>query len=97
MNAYKILLKDNISDYLRKTRQERMLTQEDMASALLITPRAYGDLERGKYCASALVLLCLICSQAKQDPQLAFQLLANVAEELQELYLALNHEGSQSQ
>lgn len=37
-----------------------MLTQEEMAEALRITSRAYGDLERGKYCFSSVALLFLL-------------------------------------
>jgi len=59
MNAYKKLLRDVLSEYTDMLRKKRDLTQEEMAEYLRITSRAYGDLERGKYCFSSIALLFL--------------------------------------
>ena len=59
MNTYKKLLRDVLSEYTDMLRKKRDLTQEEMAEYLRITSRAYGDLERGKYCFSSIALLFL--------------------------------------
>ena len=60
MKQYKILAKEFLAEYTDKLRKLRNLTQEEMAERLHITSRAYGDLERGKYCFSAIALLFLL-------------------------------------
>lgn len=57
MESQKTLLKAFLSERARAIRSARSLTQEEMAEKLHITSRAYGDLERGKYCFSANALL----------------------------------------
>ena len=57
MTASRILMREYLSGRMEERRKHLLLSQEAMAEALRITPRAYGDLERGKYCASAFVLL----------------------------------------
>ena len=61
METSKALLKNYLSEQMRTRRQLLLLTQEAMVESLQITPRAYGDLERGKYCVSASVLLLFLC------------------------------------
>lgn len=59
MEKYKEILKDLLSEMTWEIRTERKLSQDVMAEVLRITTRAYGDLERGKYCFSAIALLFL--------------------------------------
>lgn len=60
MKEYKSLVRDFLSEYSAKLRMHRCMTQEAMAEGLRITCRAYGELERGKYCYSAVALLFLL-------------------------------------
>lgn len=60
MKQYKMLVKEFLAEYTGTLRKVRDLTQEEMAEQLRITGRAYGDLERGKYCFSAIALLFLL-------------------------------------
>lgn len=60
MEQYKTLTKEFLSEYTDVLRRLRNLTQEEMAEQLRITSRAYGDLERGKYCFSSVALLFLL-------------------------------------
>lgn len=60
MKIYKMLVKEFLAGYVNVQRKGWGLTQEEMAERLRITSRAYGDLERGKYCFSALALLSLL-------------------------------------
>ena len=57
MKQYKTLAKEFLAEYTVALRKLRNLTQDEMAERLRITSRAYGDLERGKYCLSAIALL----------------------------------------
>lgn len=59
MKAYRVLLREYLSDFIRDLRMNRKLTQQELAEELRITTRAYGDLERGKYCVSSISLLFL--------------------------------------
>ena len=54
------MIRKLFSAFLRSLRVKRSVTQERMAEHLRITPRAYSNLERGKSCASAAVLLSLL-------------------------------------
>lgn len=60
MKSYKILTRDFLASYISALRVKKQLTQEEMAEKLRISSRAYGDLERGKYCFSAITLLFLL-------------------------------------
>lgn len=60
MKVYKALAKEFLSEYVNTLRKVRNLTQEEMAEKLRISSRAYGDLERGKYCFSTIALLFLL-------------------------------------
>lgn len=60
MNQYKMLAKEFLAEHTATLRKRRSLTQDEMAERLRITSRAYGDLERGKYCFSAIALLFLL-------------------------------------
>ena len=53
------LLAELLSEELSSLRQQKALTQEAMAEQLRISSRAYSDLERGRYAASAPTLLFL--------------------------------------
>ena len=59
MKPYPALLAELLSEELSSLRQQMALTQEAMAEQLRISSRAYSDLERGRYAASAPTLLFL--------------------------------------
>ena len=59
MKPYPALFAELLSEELSSLRQQMALTQEAMAERLRISSRAYSDLERGKYAASAPTLLFL--------------------------------------
>lgn len=59
-----------LSEELSSLRQQKALTQEAMAEQLRISSRAYSDLERGRYAASAPTLLFLF-SMLEADAQSA--------------------------
>ena len=60
MKQYKPILRGILAEYADTFRSTNHLTQEEMAERLRITSRAYGDLERGKYCFSTPALLFLL-------------------------------------
>ena len=68
MKPYPALLAELLSKELYSLRQQKSLTQEAMAEKLRISSRAYSDLERGKYAASAPTLLFLF-SMLEADTQ----------------------------
>ena len=57
MKSYPALLAELLSEELSSLRQQKALTQEAMAEQLRISSRAYSDLERGRYAASAPTLV----------------------------------------
>ena len=59
MKPYPALLAELLSEELSSLRQQKALTREAMAEQLRISSRAYSDLERGRYAASAPTLLFL--------------------------------------
>ena len=59
MKPYPALLSELLSTELSSPRQQMALTQEAMAERLRISSRAYSDLERGRYAASAPTLMFL--------------------------------------
>ena len=59
MKPYPALLSELLSEELSSLRQQKALTQEAMAEQLRISSRAYSDLERGRYAASAPTLMFL--------------------------------------
>lgn len=60
MRKFKPKLQDYLQAVLAKNRSERGLTQEKMAASLYLTPRAYGDLERGTSGFSAVTLMLFL-------------------------------------
>ena len=68
MKPYPALLAELLSKELYSLRQQKSLTQEAMAERLRISSRAYSDLERGRYVASAPTLLFLF-SMLEADAQ----------------------------
>ena len=68
MKPYPALLAELLSEELSSLRQQMALTQEAMAERLRISSRAYSDLERGRYAASAPTLLFLF-SMLEADTQ----------------------------
>ena len=68
MKPYPALLAELLSEELSSLRQQMALTQEAMAERLRISSRAYSDLERGRYVASAPTLLFLF-SMLEADAQ----------------------------
>ena len=65
MKPYPALLSELLSAELSSLRQKKALTQEAMAERLRISSRAYSDLERGRYAASAPTLMFIIRLSAK--------------------------------
>ena len=59
MKPYPALFAELLSEELSSLRQQMALAQEAMAEQLRISSRAYSDLERGRYAASAPTLLFL--------------------------------------
>ena len=59
MKPYPALLSELLSTELSSLRQQMALTQEAMAERLRMSRRAYSDLERGRYAASAPTLMFL--------------------------------------
>ena len=59
MKPYPALLSELLSTELSSLQQQMALTQEAMAERLRISSRAYSDLERGRYAASAPTLMFL--------------------------------------
>ena len=57
MRSCQTIFKQFLNVRLRKYRFAHGYTQERMAELLHISTRAYSDLERGKYSASALTML----------------------------------------
>ena len=70
MKPYPALLAELLSKELSSLRLQKALTQEAMAEQLRISSRAYSDLERGRYAASAPALLFLF-SMLEADAQSA--------------------------
>ena len=67
MNQYRALAKGFLAEYTSRLRKKQNLTQDEMAEHLRITSRAYGDLERGKYCFSAVALLFLLLMLSDEE------------------------------
>ena len=78
---YREIIKARLSEQTRKIRRELSLSQEQMSEQLRITSRAYGDLERGKYCFSAFALLFLLRLSGKEK---CWELVLSVCEEVTE-------------
>lgn len=67
MDEYKSLVKRVLSKQAVDIWRKLGWNQEKMAESLFITPRAYGDLERGKYFFSAPTLMSLIRLMDEQE------------------------------
>ena len=70
MKPYPSLLAELLSRELSSLRRQKALTQEAMAEQLRISSRAYSDLERGKYTASAptlMFLFSMLDAEAQSD------------------------------
>ena len=67
MKEHKMLAKEFLAEYTDALRKLRNLTQDEMTEQLRITSRAYGDLERGKYCFSAIALLFLLLMLSEDE------------------------------
>ena len=67
MTRYKRFVREFLSEYTDTLRKLRGLTQEEMAEQLRSTSRAYGDLEQGKYCFSAIALLFLLLMLSDEE------------------------------
>ena len=76
---YGNIIKARLSKQAYKIRRELGLSQEQMSEQLRITTRAYGDLERGKYCFSAFALLFLLRLSGKEQ---CWELVLSVCEEV---------------
>lgn len=60
MQSQKEKIRNIMSEYTHIIRKRRCMTQEAMADKLDITPRAYSDIERGKYCISSTAMVLFI-------------------------------------
>ena len=67
MKQYRALARNFLAEYVNALRKRRNQTQDEMAERLRITSRAYGDLERGKYCFSAVALLFLLLMLSEDE------------------------------
>lgn len=67
LNSCKQFVKDYLTKSVRSLRLERNMTQEKMAEHLHVTSRAYGDLERGKFCFSATTLIYLLLMLSSEE------------------------------
>ena len=67
MKQYKTLTRDFLAEHVTTLRKCRNLTQDQMAERLRITSRAYGDLELGKYCFSAVALRFLLLMLSEDE------------------------------
>lgn len=72
MKKYKEVLQKSMAKYVRNLRGS--LSQEEMAEALHVSTRAYGDLERGEHFFSGMTLIFLLLfidgiDQDSQDDQ----------------------------
>ena len=67
MKQYRVLARSFLAETTNALRKRRNLTQDEMAERLRITSRAYGDLERGKYCFSAVALLFLLLMLSEEE------------------------------
>ena len=63
----KEIMKRQLSQAAWNLRHSLGWSQEVMSEYLGITPRAYGDWERGKYCCSAVTLLCFLFLLGERD------------------------------
>lgn len=60
MRKFQAELKAYLHTVLLRERSEKGITQEKMADFLYLTPRSYGDLERGKSGFSAVTLILFL-------------------------------------
>lgn len=60
MQSQKEKIRNIMLEYTYTIRKRRCMTQEAMADKLDITPRAYSDIERGKYCISTTAMVLFI-------------------------------------
>ena len=78
MKPYPALLAELLSEELSSLRQQKALTQEAMAEQLRISSRAYSDLERGRYAASAPTLFLFSMLDAEAQGALVQQFMDRV-------------------
>lgn len=83
MKQYKLFVKEFLAEYAGALRKHRNLTQDEMAEQLRITSRAYGDLERGKYCFSALALLFLLLMLSEEEIKCFLEKFRKQADEIE--------------
>lgn len=79
---YKELAKSFLSARVQNFRNSTKKTQQEMADELRITPRAYGDLERGKYCFSATSLIFFFLLLTEEESR---SLLADFSSKVHEM------------
>ena len=65
-------------DSLFETGRERQLTQENMAELLLISSRAYRELEKGRCSCSAATLILFLAQIPAEDAERAIQTWAGI-------------------
>lgn len=88
MKQYRELLREYLSDCAFGLRMQLELSQETMAERLRISYRAYGDLERGKFCFSALALMFLLLLMDERERGHFFEEFKRKVYELEDQYAA---------
>lgn len=83
MKPYKLLVKEFLAEYAGALRKHRNLTQDEMAEQLRITGRAYGDMERRKYCFSAHALLFLLLMLREEEIKCFLEKFRKQADEME--------------
>lgn len=69
MNAYKSQIREFLATRTGAMRSNLKISQDQMSELLCITPRAYSDLERKKYCLSTSSLLFLLSLMSEEELQ----------------------------
>lgn len=67
MDARKELYRTMLSASIRAYRRHWEISQERMAERLRISPRAYIDLEHGKFCGSGLTVIIFLSQLPREE------------------------------
>ena len=58
--ACKCAIQEHISKHLAKVRFEEKMTQDKFAELLMVNPRSYSNLEKGKSCCCTLTFIMFL-------------------------------------
>ena len=81
MNNDKTLVKEFLTGYTSNVREKLAISQDKMSALLHITPRAYCDLEKGKYCPSAKSFLYLLLLMNAEEIECLLKEFRQISEE----------------